>query len=203
MPAESVNGTTLNYEQRGKGMPVVLLHAFPLDNRIWQGQLVSLSDRYRVITPDLRGFGKSPSADAFTMDSLAEDVHALLERIGALPCVLGGLSMGGYIAFAFAKKYLSDLRGLVLLDARAEADTAQGKQKRDEMIAAVRTGGSKVAADAMLPKLLADESIHHKPELVRQVKSIMESQPPLTVEHALEALRDREDHVRNLPSIAV
>ena len=105
MPQLSVNGTTVNFHEKGSGTPLVLLHGFPLDSRIWREQVGALSDRFRVITPDLRGFGQSKSNDAFTMESLADDVHALLADVGASPSVLGGLSMGGYVALAYAKKY--------------------------------------------------------------------------------------------------
>src|SRR5215218_4015337 len=134
MPQRSVNGTTLNYLEQGTGTPLVLLHGFPLDSRIWREQIAALSDRFRVIAPDLRGFGQSKSDDAFTMQSLADDVHALLADRGALPAILGGLSMGGYVALAYAKKYPSDLRGLALIDTKAEADTPEGKQGRQKMI---------------------------------------------------------------------
>src|SRR4051812_25394164 len=98
MPTQNVNGTTLSYSERGAGPALALVHGFPLDSRIWEAQLNELSNRFRVIAPDLRGFGHSRSDAPFTMESLADDVHALLEKIGALPCVLGGLSMGGYAA---------------------------------------------------------------------------------------------------------
>src|SRR5437867_3940906 len=124
----------LHFEESGRGLPVVLLHGFPLDSRVWAKQRAALNDRYRVITPDLRGFGRSKSDDPFTIESLADDVHALLKEIGALPGVLGGLSMGGYAALAYAKKYPADLRGLILVDTKAEADTPEGKQAREEMI---------------------------------------------------------------------
>src|SRR5688572_5793193 len=119
MPERNVNGTTIAYEEKGQDTPLVLLHGFPLDSRIWKEQVASLSDRFRVITPDLRGFGRSKSNEPFTMESLADDVHALLADIGALPAILGGLSMGGYVALAYAKKYPTDLLGLMLIDTKA------------------------------------------------------------------------------------
>src|SRR5437762_11169078 len=100
---------TLSFDESGKGTPLVLLHGFPLDRRVWNKRRAAFSDRCRVITPDLRGFGRSKSTDAFTIESLADDVHLFLREIGALPCALGGLSMGGYTALAYAKKYPSDL----------------------------------------------------------------------------------------------
>src|SRR4051812_34430479 len=105
MATQNINGTTLSYATQGDGPALVLLHGFPLDQRVWDAQRAALSDVCRFITPNLRGFGQSSSDQPFTMESLADDVHALLDSIGALPCVLGGLSMGGYVALAYARKY--------------------------------------------------------------------------------------------------
>ena len=202
MPQRSVNGTTLNFEERGTGIPLVLLHGFPLDSRIWREQIAALSDQFRVIAPDLRGFGQSRSADAFSMESLADDVHALLADLGALPCVLGGLSMGGYVALAYAKKYPTDLLGLALIDTKAEGDTAEGKAGREKMIELVRAQGTKAVADQMMPKMLAPDADKTRPQVKRALDPIMNAQTPLTIEHALTAMRDRPDFVEHLPSIA-
>src|SRR4051794_16033318 len=118
----------LPYTDRGRGEPLVLLHGFPLDRRMWDAQTEKLSDHYRVIAPDLRGFGQSRRSDPFTIESLADDTHLFLEQLAAAPCVLAGLSMGGYVALAYAKKYAADLRGLVLVDTKAEADSPQAKE---------------------------------------------------------------------------
>jgi pimeloyl-ACP methyl ester carboxylesterase len=204
MPARNVNGTSIYYEESGSGAPpIVLLHGFPLDGRVWMAQRDALSKNNRVITPDLRGFGKSPSADAFTMESIADDVHALLKDLGALPAILGGLSMGGYAALAYAKKYPTDLKGLILIDTRAEADTPEGREGRQKMIDAVRAKGSPAAAEAMMPKMLAPGTPARSPDVARELRTIMESQPPRTIENALVALRDRPDFRDDLASIAV
>ena len=202
MPTRTVNGKTLHYEESGSGTPLVLLHGFPLDARVWEKQRSALADSFRVITPDLRGFGKSASADAFSLAELADDVHALLADLGALPAVVGGLSMGGYVTLEYAKKHPADLKGLLLIDTKAEADTAEGKEGRNKMIELVRSKGSPAVAEAMMPKLIAPDATS-RPALVRELRSIMEACPSLTIEHALAAMRDRNDHAANLPSIAV
>jgi pimeloyl-ACP methyl ester carboxylesterase len=203
MPSETANGVTLAYEQRGEGTPVVLLHGFPLDSRMWANQVHALSAECRVIAPDLRGFGRSPSNEPFTIEALADDVHALLAKAAALPCALAGFSMGGYVALAFAKKYPTDLRALILVDTRAEADSAEGKAGRQKSIDLVRQGGSKAIADQMLPKLLVPDEERRGPKVTDVVRQMIESCPPRTIEHALIAMRDREDYTSVLPSIAV
>lgn len=203
MPTANIRGTTLNYVDRGRGLPLVLMHGFPLDLRMWDAQVGELSSRWRVIAPDFRGFGQSHSTDAFTTESLADDVHALLEEIRALPCVLAGLSMGGYVALAYVRKYPGDLRALILVDTKAAGDDAQGKENRNKMIELVRAKGSKAVADQMLPKMLAEDTPRNRPAQAQALRAMMEACPPKTIENALVALRDRPDQSQTLPSIPV
>jgi pimeloyl-ACP methyl ester carboxylesterase len=136
------------------------------------------------------------------MESQADDIHALLAGMGALPCVLGGLSMGGYVAFAFARKYARDLRGLILVDTRAEADTAEGKAGRQKMIDLVRASGSAAIADQMMPKMLHADAAQKRPQLVQSLHAIMTACPPETIENALAAMRDRPHQVAALATIS-
>jgi len=117
--------------------------------------------------------------------------------------VIGGLSMGGYVALAHAKKYPTDLRGLVLIDTKAEGDTTEGKQGREKMIALVREKGSKAVADQMMPKMLAPGADKQRPDVARHLRLIMEACPPRTIANALAAMRDRPDRTHDLPSIPV
>src|SRR5688572_24441063 len=157
----------LPYTDKGRGEPLVLLHGFPLDRRMWDAQVERLSQKYRVIAPDLRGFGQSRRDDPFTIESLADDIHLFLQQLVALPCVLAGLSMGGYVALAYARKYASDLRGLILIDTKAEADTSEGKQGREKMIQLVQKSGATAVADQMTPKMLAPGTESSRPEVVK------------------------------------
>ena len=204
MPTIDAPGGTLHTIDQGTGTPVVLLHGFPLDSRMWAAQVPALAAAgHRVIAPDLRGFGQSRSDRPFTIESLADDVHALLERMNVLPVVLAGLSMGGYVALAYAKKYPADLRGLVLLDTKAEADTPEGKEGRGKMIDLVRRDGAKAVADQMMPKMLAKDAAGQRPQVAQDLRRMMEQTPPKTIEHALAAMRDRPDRGGELSSIAI
>ena len=202
MQGRTVAGASFYFEEAGAGPAVVLLHGFPLDSRIWKGQRDALASRYRVIAPDLRGFGKSQSRETFTIESLADDVHALLAEIGALPCVLGGLSMGGYVALEYVKKYPTDLRALMLIDTKAEGDTPEGKEARVKMAQLAREKGSAAVAEQMMPKMLAPDADKYRPAVVKELRAIMEACPATTIENALMAMRERRDHSANLPSIA-
>ena len=201
MPSQNINGVSLNYLQRGRGPAVILLHGFPLDNRMWQAQAEALSDRYRVIAPDFRGFGKSMSTDPFAIELLADDVHGLIQSVSAAPAVVAGLSMGGYVALAYVRKYAATLRGLVLLDTKAAADTPEAKEGRGKMIELVRAKGAVAVGDAMQPKLVSPDTVKNKPAIVKRLREMTDKCPPLTVEHALEAMRDRPDLTSLLPTI--
>jgi pimeloyl-ACP methyl ester carboxylesterase len=172
---------------------------------MWNAQISALSfpPGRRLIAPDLRGFGRFPSDTPFTIESLADDVHALLADVGAIPFVLVGLSMGGYVALAYARKYPNDLRGLALVDTKAEADTPDGKAGRDKMIELVRKDGSKAVADQMMPKMLAKDAADQRPQTAQALRRIMEACPPKTIEHALAAMRDRPDRSGELAAIKV
>lgn len=117
----------LHYTEKGSGVPLVLLHGFPVDCRMWDAQVRELSTHCRVITPDFAGFGQSAGSSPFTIPGMADDVHALLQSLKAFPCVLGGLSMGGYVAMNYARKYPADVSGLILLDTKDAADTAEAQ----------------------------------------------------------------------------
>ena len=193
----------LPYTDRGRGPALVLLHGFPLDRRMWDAQVERLSQNCRVMAPDFRGFGRSGNTDPFTIESLADDIHVFVEQLVAKPCVLVGLSMGGYVALAYAKKYPADLRGLILVDTKAGADTPEAKQGRVKMIDLVRKDGAAAVADQMLPKMLGPGTQQNRPEVVKSLRSMMEMCSPQTIEYALAAMRDRPDRTGELPAIKV
>jgi pimeloyl-ACP methyl ester carboxylesterase len=207
MPAYDVNGTTMAVSERGDGgtIPLVLLHAFPVDRRMWDAQLTALSNRFRVIAPDFRGFGQSADAanGTFTIETLADDVHELLGTFGATPAVVAGCSMGGYVALALAAKYPADLKGLILVDTKAEADTGEAREGRQKMIELVRKSGAAGIAEQMLPKMLAKDAAEKRPNVAKRLRELMESCPPETIAHALAAMRDRPDRSGELAAIQV
>ena len=187
----------------GSGLPVVLLHAFPLSRAMWRPQRVALADVCRVITPDLPGFGDAP-ADAFDAEGMADAVARKLDALGvAGPVVLGGLSMGGYVAFAFARKYPDRLAGLILADTRAEPDDDAAKANRDKMISLAASGPPAAIVEQMLPKLLGSTTHARRPELVEEVRRIGSVQRATGIVVALQVLRDRPDSRPTLGKIRV
>ena len=199
------NNAVVEYDDAGHGLPVVLLHAFPLSRALWRPQREALKDTYRVLTPDLRGFGgTSPFDGPPSVERMADDVAALLDALKInVPVVLGGLSMGGYVALAFARRHAGRLRGLILADTKAEADTPEAKANRDKMIAFAGANAPGQVADQMLPKLLGDTTRAERPAVAEEVKALASAQTPAGIIDGLRALRDRPDATPGLGRIAV
>lgn len=192
------------YTDTGSGVPLVLLHAFPLSREMWAPQ-ASLAEQSRLLTPDLYGFGATAlPSDGWTVDSMADALaHWLTALHVTEPVVLGGLSMGGYVALAFARGHSERLRGLILADTKAEADTAEGRAGRDKTIAFVREHSAGDVVEQLMPKLLGDTTRAKNPDVVVEVRRIGTQQTQDGVAAALAALRDRPDATSGLAAIRV
>lgn len=169
----------MNHAEQGKGQPLVLIHGFPHDHTLWKPQLDGLSDAARVIAPDLRGFGSSGNVPpTMTMDDHAADIKALLDRLGIERAVIGGLSMGGYVALAFAALFPNALRGLLLCNTRAVADAEQARKARYVTAGRALSEGLNGIADEMAPKMIAERSAQRYPELTGRIHAMIARQSP-------------------------
>jgi len=208
MKRRLADGSELWAVDRGEGPAVLLVHGFPLDHRMWEGQIAVLSAQYRVIAPDLRGFGASAagaevSDEPVTMERMADDLAALLDAVGiSSPIVLAGLSMGGYVALAFWRRHAGRLRGLVLCDTRAEADTPEAAAARRRTAERAAREGTAFLCDDMLPRLLAAPAREHSPEVVALVRRMILEAPPRGVAAAALGMGMRSDATPWLPEIA-
>ena len=189
----------------GAGTPLVLLHAFPLDGRMWAPQVEALAGTYQVIVPDLRGFGaaRDQAVEEAGMDLLADDLARLLDDRGLDRVVLGGLSLGGYVALAFMRGHADRVSGLVLLDTKATADGDQAREGRLTMAERVLAEGSGFVPEVMLPKLLGQTSREHRPELVSRVAELIREQAPGAIAGAQRGMAARSDTTDVLASIKV
>src|SRR5215212_9123848 len=147
-----VRGIEMAYDDTGgSGAALVLLHGFPLDRSMWRGQAEALGGGFRVVAPDLRGLGETPLGDVgVSIKGMAEDVAALLDELNLGRVVLGGLSMGGYVAFEFFRKFPNRVCALVLADTRPQADTEEGRREVFERVRAMILGTSPEGAAAAL-----------------------------------------------------
>jgi 3-oxoadipate enol-lactonase len=197
-----VHGVNLAVEVRGDGPAVLFVHGYPLDRSIWRDQLEAL-EGFRRIAPDLRGMGQSDAPDlGYSMSIYAADLAALLDAMAIDEVILCGLSMGGYIAFEFLRNWRSRVRGLVLMDTRAEADTPEGRRARDAAAGTARERGAATVAESLLPKMLAGSTIERCPEVVERVRGLMAATPVAGMVGALAAMRDREGSESLLPTLA-
>lgn len=198
-----VDDIQLAYTDAGLGLPVVLLHGYPFNRTLWNEQVSALSNSYRVITPDLRGHGESDaSPGAATMNRMAQDVAALLDHLEITRAVIGGLSMGGYVALAFYKQFPSRVRALILADTRAQADTEEGKHMRHQQAEKALAEGMAGIADAMLPKLLTPDTVSKRPEVVKRVRDMMLKTKPEGAAGALLGMAERDDQTPLLSQIS-
>lgn len=201
-----INGATLSWREVGAGDDVlVLLHGFPFSSAIWRPQLEFPPAGWRVIAPDLRGFGGSgqlPPA-RFSMDQFADDVIALLRHLGVRSAVVCGHSMGGYITFALLRRAQGMVRGLVLTDTRAAADTPEGKTGRLKNAKHVQAHGTAALVDALVPRLLSESTRANMPHVEQELRSIMDTAPASSVIAALVGMAERPDSSPQLRSINV
>jgi 3-oxoadipate enol-lactonase len=193
---------SLEYDDIGNGVPLLLIHAFPLDRTLWRAQIAGLQQPYRVIAPDLRGFGRSSETDGnpVTMEQYAADLKALLDSLNVKQAVVGGLSMGGYIALAFIAQYANRVQGLVLANTRALPDSEAARQTRLTNAARVRAEGLGFLIDALSPHLLGPTA---KPELHITVRLMMARQRASGVASALLGMAARPDRTPLLPRVKV
>jgi pimeloyl-ACP methyl ester carboxylesterase len=182
----------------------VLLHAFPLNARMWEGQL-ALADRgWRVIAPHFRGFdGGKDDSPAQSVDDYAGDVVDLLDALHIHEAVVGGLSMGGYVAFALLRHAARYIQGLILADTKAPADTPEAVEGRKRMIDLVGSKGPAAVAEEMIPKLLGETTRRTRPEVVDRVRALATSSSAEAIAGALRALMTRPDATPQLPTIHV
>lgn len=197
------NDVELSYVDRGAGIPILFVHGFPLDGTLWQPQVDSLSDEYRVIVPDLRGFGGSTVSRAMTMEQYADDLRVILDELRIDGVVLAGLSMGGYVALAFCRLAPNRLRGLVLADTRPQADSDEARANRTATARQVMEDGAAALADSMLEKLLSPATFENQPDLVNTVRDTMARQSVSGIVAALYGMAERSDSRPMLGDISV
>jgi len=194
-----LRGTRLAVHTRGSGLPLVLLHGFPLDHRMWAGQ-EPLADQLRLIVPDQRGFGASGNAVPESVAQLADDAVALLDGLHVTePAVVCGLSMGGYVAQHVAARHPGRVRALILVDTKLESDTPEARAARRDLAGKVERLGQQIVAEAMIPNLLAQSApareSPHRAAIEEGLRQAILATPVATIVAALAALGDRPDMV--------
>jgi pimeloyl-ACP methyl ester carboxylesterase len=201
----SLDGVTIAYEDDGRGDPLVLVHGHPFDRSMWRPQIERFSRTgRRVIAPDLRGYGESTVVGGkTTLETFAWDIRTLLDHLEVGAVVLAGLSMGGQIVMEFHRLFPERLRGLVLADTSASAETEDGKRARNEMADRLLREGMGPYAEDVLPRMIAPANIEAHPEVARHVLGMMLKTSPVGAAAALRGRAERPDYVEMLSRVEV
>lgn len=190
---------------RPQNLPLVLIHAFPLNGRMWRPQRDAFGLGVTLLTPDLPGFGTEPGLDeeGLSMERMALFVGHQLDSRGIDRCILGGLSMGGYVAFACLRAMRERIAGLVLADTRAAADDEETRKGRAAAMERIGAGEYEAYCDVLLQKLLAETTRRTRPDIVDEVRGIMRHAHPESASAALLGMLSRPDSRDLLASIDV
>ena len=198
------SGAAMSYRELGEGDPLVLLHAFPLNGRMFESQMRVFSGSHRVVAPDYPGFGRSPRTPAQPdVHYYAEGVRGLLDRLHLERVILGGVSMGGYVAFECMRLFPERICALVLANTRAEPDSEEMREIRNETALRVAQEGVGVLEELQIERLLSTDTLHNDEEVVEEVQAMILENSPDGVVAALGAMRDRPDSTPLLGKIGV
>lgn len=201
----SIGDVDISYEDEGTGDALVLVHGHPFDRSMWRPQLEAFaSSGWRVVAPDLRGYGASSVVPGKTaLETFARDIAGLLDCLGLDAVVICGLSMGGQIVLEFYRLFPGRVRGLVLADTFAQAETEAGQRVRNEAADRLLREGMGPYADEVLPRMIAAYNVEQLPDVASHVLAMMRRTPPEGAAAALRGRAERPDYVDMLPHVAV
>lgn len=197
----TINGLNLAYDDCGQGPALLLIHGFPLNRQMWQPQLLPLARAgYRVVAPDLRGFGESDAPEgSYSIEVFADDLIALLDALQIEQAVVGGMSMGGYILMNMLERYPERVRAACFITTKSTDDDEAARARRSEMAAQAERWGSNPITKIFAELLFGEETAEEKPELIARVTSWMRGTAPEGLSGGLLAMRDRKDYTPLLP----
>ncbi|MFP4059359.1 MAG: alpha/beta fold hydrolase [Bacteroidales bacterium] len=195
-----INKPQINFRARGEGIPLVLLHGYLESLDTWNDFAAKIEDRFRVITPDLPGHGKSEQMDEATIEWMADAVDHVLDKAKEDRCIMIGHSMGGYVALAYAEKYAQKLMGLGLFHSTPFADTEEKKNNRQREIELVKAGKKQTLINTNIPKMYADDNLEKMKDKLENSKKIALSTPDSGIIYALECMMSRPDRSKILGS---
>ena len=196
------NGIGIDYRDQGSGIPIIFLHAFPLNQTMWDDQMVALQNCCRVITLDLRGFGRADAPQGpYMMDQMAADVRGLMSALDIERAVFVGLSMGGYVSLALYRDYPGSVLALVLADTRAGGDTEEARERRLKSAEKAEREGARAIAEDMIPLLLGRTTREKRPAVAERVREMIESNSPAGIAAAQRGMAERRDSTYILAAI--
>lgn len=200
-----IDGLEIGYDDigTGGGLPVLFVHAFPLNRTMWAPQVSALVDRCRCVAADLRGFGESSVAPPYSMEQYSDDLAHLLDQLRIDKVVVVGCSMGGYVAFALWRRHRDRVRALVLADTKASADTEDALERRRQLIEVARSQGSTAVANVQIAALIGKTTREKQPDTYDAVHRMIAQASGEGIIGALEAMMLRPDSLPTLATINV
>jgi 3-oxoadipate enol-lactonase len=198
-----VDSLDIGYDDIGSGLPLLFVHAFPLNRTMWAPQVSALVERCRCVAVDLRGFGESSAAPPYSMDRYADDLAHLLDQLRIDKVMLVGCSLGGYVSMAFWRRHKQRVRALVLADTRAGADTEETIAKRTQLIEVAGTEGPTAVANLQIPSLIGKTTRERQPDTYDAVHRMMAQARTEGIIGAIEAMMHRPDSTATLATIDV
>jgi len=200
-----VNNFYLSYDDVGEGsIPIIFLHGYPFDKTMWQPQLDFLKPYYRLISCDIRGFGKSKDEEStLSIDLFGEDLIAFMDKLNIDQAIICGLSMGGYIALNVLKRFPDRFSALILCDTQCIADTAEVKAKRYKIIDEIAVDGVTNFNEGFIKSVFHKDSLSSKKDLVEKLRSVVFSNSQHIVTMGLTALAERSETCSALNEISI
>jgi pimeloyl-ACP methyl ester carboxylesterase len=185
---------SIYHQESGQGFPIVLLHGFCETHWIWESFRKNLSDQFRVLTPDLPGFGQSEKLpDGFSLQEVADALHDYLLEQQVEKCVMVGHSLGGYVVLEMLRKYPEFLAGFVLFNSSAFADGDEKKENRNKLIDFIDTQGVAPFIKTFVPSLFVESRQDEFQPVIARIQSEGEKIDPEAVKGYAAAMRDRPD----------
>jgi pimeloyl-ACP methyl ester carboxylesterase len=208
MHVAKVNGIRLSYGDTGEAANVsvlLLVHGHPFNRAMWLPQVDAFSAAgWRVLTPDLRGYGDSEvKSDKVTLDAFAQDLASLLDYVGVECVVIGGLSMGGQIVMEFCRRYPNRVKGIILAATFPRSETEEGKHERTRTADRLLREGMKDYATELLPKMLGHRALTQDKKIVDHVLDMMRQTDPRGAAAALRGRAERPSYEETLARLRV
>lgn len=200
-----INYFNLSYDDLGEGdLPVIFLHGFPFDKSMWKEQMEALAPSYRVIACDIRGFGNSrDEVTSFSIDLFSIDLARFMNALGIKKAVICGLSMGGYIALNFQKKYPELVAALILCDTQCISDPKDVKEGRLLEIADIEENGPAAFNEKFVKKVFHEDSLTNRKEVVEELTCVVNANSTHIIAEGLRALSSRTETCSTLGDIPV
>ncbi len=200
-----VNDLTICYDDLGTGsIPVIFIHGFPFDKSMWHAQMEALKHNNRVISYDIRGFGKTnPGKEKPAITLFADDLIKFMDALQIKKAIVCGLSMGGYILLNAINRYAERFEGIILCDTQCIADSSEVKEKRLKTISQIEKNGLKEFTENFITSIFTPESLNSNKTEVEKIKNVILSTSVKTITQTLHALANRQESCFSLPDIRI